>query len=151
MKIVLIISISIFALSLIYFFYLGFKSQTGSANGIVNSKLSACSKKPNCICTEFPQDNAHFTEPAASKSISINDITKAIEATGGKIIDTRSNYISATYTSRIFRYVDDFEIRLDEDNQLIHIRSASRVGHSDMGTNLKRIEYFKQALNPQKN
>jgi len=146
MKIALIIFISIIAIVLIYFFYLGYTSQTGTANGIVNSKLTPCSKKPNCICTEFAEDNAHFIEPVTSQSTSINNVITAIETTGGKIINTRSNYIYATYTSRIFRYVDDFEVRIDAENKLIHIRSASRVGHSDMGANLKRIEKVKQIL-----
>lgn len=146
MKIVLIIFISILAFGLIYFFYLGYKSQTGTANGIVNSKLTVCSKKPNCICTEFPEDTSHFTEAIQRQSINIDNIKKSIESSGGLIIYVDDNYIAATYTSRIFRYVDDLEIRIDTENKLIHIRSASRVGHSDMGINLTRIEKLKLLL-----
>jgi len=147
MKILLFVFLSIIIIGLIYFFYLGYKSKTGTANGIVNSKLSACSKKPNCICTEFPTDKSHYTDAIKNQLINVENIVNAIELSGGVIIKNQPNYISATYTSNIFKYVDDFEVRIDTDNQLIHIRSASRVGHSDMGANLKRIENFKHTLN----
>lgn len=62
----------------------------------------------------------------------------------GNIQIEKENYITATFTSSIFRFVDDFEIRLDKKNNVIHLRSASRVGRSDFGINKKRIELFKQ-------
>ena len=33
--------------------------------------------------------------------------------------------------------MDDFEIRIDSIQKVIHIRSASRVGHGDLGVNKK--------------
>jgi len=146
MKILLIILLTIFIGGLVYFFYLGFKSQSGTAPGIVDSKLTPCSDKPNCICTEYPNHKLHYTNALSHNQLNIKNITNAIESTGGVISIREDNYIAATYTSSLFKYVDDFELRIDADNDLIHIRSASRVGHSDMGVNLKRIEKFKAAL-----
>jgi len=146
MKIILIILISLIIAALTYFFYLGYKSQTGKATGLVDSKLSACSKKPNCVCTEYPDDPSHFIEAIQYQSINIGNIIDAIESTGGVLTDSNNDYIAATYTSRIFKYVDDLEIRIDAEKKLLHLRSASRVGHSDMGANLKRLENFKRAL-----
>lgn len=37
-------------------------------------------------------------------------------------------------------FVDDVEFYLDEDTKVIHVRSASRLGQSDLGVNRKRIE-----------
>ncbi len=147
MKILFIIFLSIIIAGLIYFFYLGYQSQTGNAKGLVNGKLSPCSKKPNCICTEYPADKNHFTDAISYSTLNIDKLKKIILASGGIIISQEENYIAATYTSLIFRYVDDFEIRIDKENKLIHIRSASRVGHSDMGANLKRVEKFKRLMN----
>ncbi len=147
MKILLILILLLISVGLVYFFYLGYKSQTGTANGIVDSKLTACSNKPNCICTEYPADKSHYTDAIEHPSINIENLVNAITTSGGTIIKNQDNYISATYTSGFFKYVDDFEIRIDPENQLIHIRSASRVGHSDMGANLKRIQSFKETLN----
>jgi len=47
------------------------------------------------------------------------------------------------------RYVDDVELRLDENKQLIHVRSASRVGHSDLGANRKRVARIRAAFGKQ--
>ena len=44
----------------------------------------------------------------------------------------------AEFTSVIFRFVDDVEFLLDADSLSIHVRSASRVGYSDLGANRAR-------------
>ncbi len=151
MKILLIIFIAIISIGLIYFFYLGYKSQAGSPNGLTDSKLTPCSKKPNCICTEYPADSSHFTDAIKYQSFDFEKLIQTIKDSGGVISHSNDHYIAATYTSTIFRYVDDFELRIDTENQLIHIRSASRVGHSDMGANLKRIQQFRQRLSHELN
>jgi uncharacterized protein (DUF1499 family) len=38
------------------------------------------------------------------------------------------------------RFVDDVEFLLVPAERVIHVRSASRVGYSDLGTNRKRVE-----------
>ena len=63
-----------------------------------------------------------------------------IVAAGGNIESDDGKYLWATFTSPIFRFVDDFEARIDEQNAEIHLRSASRVGHGDMGVNKKRVD-----------
>ena len=63
---------------------------------------------------------------------------------GGSIEDESKDYFASTFSSGIFGFVDDFEIRIDPVKKIIHIRSASRVGHGDMGVNKKRIELLKQ-------
>jgi len=150
MKIFLILVILLILSCTAYFIYLGFKSQTGEATGLINSQLSACPDTPNCICSEYPADHAHYAEAIQFKAVNESEIQHAIknsiEKTGGVISNVKANYISATYTSSIFRYVDDFEVRIDLDNRLLHIRSASRVGRSDFGANLKRIDAFKQQV-----
>ena len=45
-----------------------------------------------------------------------------------------------------FGFVDDINVILDTDTNLIHIRSASRTGHSDFGVNRKRIEALRLQL-----
>ena len=62
---------------------------------------------------------------------------------GGNIQVENDNYLAATFTSSIFRFVDDLEIRIDLDQKIIHLRSASRVGRSDGGVNRERIKRLK--------
>ncbi|MCW9048295.1 MAG: DUF1499 domain-containing protein [Gammaproteobacteria bacterium] len=146
MKILSIIILILLITGLAYFFYLGFKSHSASAPGLVDSRLTPCSDKPNCICTEYPNHKSHYINAIEYNELNLQKIIEAIQSTGGIISNNEENYIAATYTSSIFRYVDDFELRIDTEGKLIHIRSASRVGHSDMGVNLKRIETFKATL-----
>jgi uncharacterized protein (DUF1499 family) len=61
----------------------------------------------------------------------------------GTIHSEGNNYLAATFSSRIFRFVDDFEIRVDPALKIVHIRSASRVGRGDMGINKKRLNCLK--------
>ena len=67
-----------------------------------------------------------------------------IREMGGQIQEESNNYLAAVFSSKIFGFVDDFEIRLDFNNALLHLRSASRVGYRDRGVNKKRSEEFKQ-------
>lgn len=150
MKTFLLIALVLLVLALSYFVYLGIRSQSGAAKGLVDGRLAPCPGTPNCICTEYPDDSAHYTEPVSLDSIDGNTIMQtvqqAIQSTGGNIVKTTDSTVTAIYTSTIFRYVDDFEVRIDKATGQLHIRSASRVGKSDFGANLKRIKAFKLAL-----
>ncbi|VAW70751.1 hypothetical protein MNBD_GAMMA09-2468 [hydrothermal vent metagenome] len=155
MKIALIIIAALVVITLAYFIFLGFKSHSGKPAGLIKNQLAPCAKKPNCICTEYPNDTSHYTDAIHYTDESVATVIQAVKTsikkTGGVITrlpDTgkQNHYIAANYTSTIFRYIDDFEVRIDNENQRIHIRSASRVGHSDMGANLKRIKRFKNEL-----
>jgi uncharacterized protein (DUF1499 family) len=59
------------------------------------------------------------------------------------------NYIRAEFVSKIFRFVDDVEFYFPDKKSkelLIHVRSASRVGYSDLGVNRMRIEQIRRKL-----
>ena len=54
--------------------------------------------------------------------------------------------LHAEATSLVLSFVDDIDAILDAEAGLIHIRSASRLGHSDFGVNRKRIEKLRTQL-----
>ena len=147
MNIILItISLLIVALT-IWFIILGKMSQSGNSPGLVDGKLAQCPDKRNCVCSEYPQDSRHFIAPVNVRAINdstLISVKTVLQNMGGIIVAQKENYLAATYSSSIFGFVDDLEIRLDLDNQLIHIRSGSRVGDSDLGVNRKRVEQFRQ-------
>ena len=58
-------------------------------------------------------------------------------------------YIHVVVKSRLLGFVDDVEVLLDEDDKKIHFRSCSRLGHSDLGVNRRRIEAIKAKLGHQ--
>ncbi len=150
MKILLVLLAVFFLAALAWLFYLGYQSRSGSAAGLVAGRLSPCPQTPNCICSEFEADSSHYVEAMplgdADNKKSMAAIKQLVEQMGGSIQVQTAEYMAARFTSSIFRYVDDFEVRLDQENGLIHLRSASRVGRGDLGANLKRIEQFKQGL-----
>jgi uncharacterized protein (DUF1499 family) len=54
--------------------------------------------------------------------------------------------IHAISKSRIFRFVDDVEFYFPANEPVIHLRSASRIGESDLGVNRRRVEQIRLAL-----
>jgi uncharacterized protein (DUF1499 family) len=121
--------------------YLSVKSRTLVNAGLVEGKLAKCPDTPNCICSE-DYKNKNF-EPIQihleNKTSEWAHLKQAIRESGGEIHQDTNYYLHATFVTPIFRFVDDFEARIDTVNSCIHLRSASRVGDYDFGTNLKRV------------
>lgn len=107
--------------------------------------LAPCPESPNCISSQAPADDAqHYMAPltytgtaeeARQKLLAIID---AMPRT--KVVTDEGNYIHTTFTSLIFRFVDDVEFVIDDGAKQIQFRSAARVGYGDMGVNRKRME-----------
>jgi uncharacterized protein (DUF1499 family) len=60
------------------------------------------------------------------------------------IIEQSDHYLHVEFKSKYFRFVDDVEFYLPNNDPIIHIRSASRVGHSDLGVNRKRMNHVRE-------
>jgi uncharacterized protein (DUF1499 family) len=52
--------------------------------------------------------------------------------------------LKAECRSRIFRFVDDVDLVLDDQAKAIHFRSASRLGRRDFGVNRQRMEEIRR-------
>jgi uncharacterized protein (DUF1499 family) len=63
-----------------------------------------------------------------------------------RVVTATGSYVHAECHSRIFRFVDDVEFLLDRAAGVIHVRSASRAGHSDLGVNRARVEALRRAF-----
>ena len=114
--------------------------------GINNSKLTPCPKTPNCVSSQA-HDEKHYIEPihyAGTEQEAHDRLLQIIESEKRtKILTDQENYIRIEFTSALFRFVDDVEFYFPKENAdetVIHIRSASRVGSSDLGANRRRIE-----------
>jgi uncharacterized protein (DUF1499 family) len=64
---------------------------------------------------------------------------------GASVVMEREDYIHATFTTRLFRFVDDAEFLFDARARLIHFRCASRTGYYDFGVNRRRMERISRA------
>jgi len=114
--------------------------------GINNGELAPCPKTPNCVNSQAvgekqyiqPIHYAGTREDARARLLQILGSQKR-----AKILTAQENYIRAEFTSALFRFVDDVEFYFPKEKlgeTVIHIRSASRIGYSDLGANRKRIE-----------
>ena len=115
--------------------------------GLEQGRLRPCPDTPNCVSSEddvaAEQQVAPLAlEPDLPQGWSL--VRKAVELEGGRLVREEPGYLHATWTSRWFRFVDDVELRLDEAAAVIHMRSASRAGYSDLGVNRKRLESLRR-------
>ncbi len=111
--------------------------------GIKDGKLAPCPSSPNCVSSQST-DREHAVEPlsfletVAEAHAGVKKIILSMKR--ARIITETDSYIHAEFTSAVFRFVDDVEFQLDAGAKIIHVRSASRLGHSDHGVNRKRVE-----------
>lgn len=66
-----------------------------------------------------------------------------------KIIAQTDNYLHAECSSAVFGFVDDLELHLRPEQNLIAVRSAARLGRSDLGVNRRRVENLRLLLRQQ--
>ncbi|HEY3486900.1 MAG TPA: DUF1499 domain-containing protein [Gammaproteobacteria bacterium] len=116
--------------------------------GLGAGKLRACPDSPNCVVSENANAKSQIKPLAFDSEATVAwlALQRVIEQSGGKVQQEQNGYLWATFTSRVFRFVDDVEFRLDITNKMIQLRSASRTGYSDFGVNRKRIERLRAAF-----
>lgn len=118
--------------------------------GLTDGKLAACPDSPNCV-SSYATDEAHSIAPVDVTGKVPQEVMAAVkkalsEMPRTAIVSEDTNYIHATATTLLMRYVDDVEIYLDEAESKLHLRSASRIGYSDLGANRARVEKLKKVL-----
>jgi uncharacterized protein (DUF1499 family) len=118
--------------------------------GLVDGKLRPCPNSPNCVCSQGKEDPQHAIEPLRYSG-SLADAKQALHAVieamaRVRFVDEREDYWHVEFTTLILRFVDDVELRFDPQQKEIHIRSASRVGYSDLGVNRKRVETIRRGF-----
>ena len=149
-KVIFILVMSILGIVLVILVGLSVQSQSGTAVGIVDGKLAVCPNKPNCVSSESNVPLTHSFSAIKLKHLNSSQpmltLKKYLLSMGATLVVDEEYYIAVTFSSSILRFVDDLELRLDDENQLVHIRSDSRVGHSDNGVNLSRVLKLKKLI-----
>jgi uncharacterized protein (DUF1499 family) len=120
-----------------------------SGLGITQGHLSACPASPNCVVSQNA-DSKHAIDPIAyhvDRDTARETLLKVLTVVPRtEVIEQTDNYIHALSKSRIFKFVDDVEFYLPTDESVIHLRSASRIGESDLGVNRRRMEQIRLAM-----
>jgi uncharacterized protein (DUF1499 family) len=117
--------------------------------GIQDGQLSPCPSSPNCVVSQGA-DSDHAIEPI-TYTVGRDSARELLAKVLGvvprtEIVRQDENYIRAKSISRIMGFVDDTEFYFPEDEPVIHVRSAARLGESDLGVNRRRLEQIRLAL-----
>jgi uncharacterized protein (DUF1499 family) len=59
-----------------------------------------------------------------------------------ELLQLTEDYAHFEVSTRILQFRSDLELHLDAPLRLIQLRSASRVGHSDFGSNHTTLEHL---------
>ena len=112
-------------------------------------RFKECPPTPNCVSSET-LSKAKFIERFKTGNRSAESwvlLTKLLEKTSNcRVVSQNSSYIHAEFRTRLLRFVDDVEFRLESETNEIAVRSASRVGYSDLGANRRRLERLRGEL-----
>jgi len=126
-------------------------SGTSPSNlGLTEGRLASCPNSPNCVSTQGA-DAKHGIDPivyTASMEEAMDRLEQIVRAMPRtEVVRQEEDYIRLECSSRLFRFIDDVEFWFDDANKLIHCRSASRKGYSDLGVNRKRVEQIREQFN----
>jgi len=120
---------------------LGCAGERPTSLGVVGGRLGTCPDSPNCV-SSFETRDSHQIAPLEASIAQVRVQLLAIP--GAQIIREQDQYLYAEFTTPLMGFVDDVEF-LEQEGRT-HVRSASRLGKSDLGVNRKRIESLRQAL-----
>ncbi len=156
LKWLLIVPVAL-ALLLILAGQLGLLRGTAPNNlGLRDGKLKAPSNSPNSVSSQaalwpgHPQAETARIAPlpvAGDEAATMARIQAIVKATpGATVIKAESGYLYATFSTRLLKYTDDVEFWFDAAQRVVQVRSASRLGHGDLGVNRARVEAIRAQL-----
>ena len=121
-----------------------FTGKKPSNLGVKDGKLATCPGTPNCVNSQSDSGKEKI-EPLPNASIAeIKGVVEGMERT--TIVEETENYLYAEFKSKLMGFVDDVEFYRDPAANVVHVRSASRLGQSDAGVNRKRVEEIRSKL-----
>src|SRR5690606_4386178 len=111
--------------------------------GVRDGRLAPCKPTPNCVSSQAdPADAVHYIAPLEGTMADVRSVLKRTPRV--RIITDEPNYLYAEFRTRLMRYVDDVEFYFD--GRVVHVRSCSRLGHGDFGTNRRRVERLRREV-----
>lgn len=124
--------------------------------GVMEGKLGAPSLTQNSVSSQtdlypdHPQKSYANIAPLAYSGDSEAAMTKLLQVLQKTervvVVKQTPNYIYAQFSTAVLQFTDDVEFLLDTNQQVIHVRSASRIGRKDFGVNRARVESIRTRL-----
>lgn len=121
----------------------GSLSSDFESNSEISHPFKPCPGTPNCIIhsASFNTDTGSLFQVCSDTICEMNPY-KLDES-------SQSLQIKAVFRIPVFRFRDDVKIAIASDptGSILHIRSSSRVGHSDLGVNRRRVQRILKSIN----
>ena len=119
-----------------------------SADFIERGQLAPCPSSPNCV-SSLATDEGHRIAPLAIPGDAATQMASLLAVVGdmprAEIQVETDNYLWVVFTSRLLRFRDDVEFLLGPGDA-VQVRSASRLGYSDLGVNRQRVETIRARM-----
>jgi len=111
-------------------------------------ELPECGWLPNCVNSQSGR-GAQASEPIRANAEQWQQLKAWIarQEDWEITVDDR-NFIQAIVKTPMMQFRDDIQLLFLPDEQLIQVRSSSRLGLSDMGTNARRVETLREQIMP---
>ncbi len=124
-----------------------FRGKRPTNLGVTKGRLAEGPNKPNWVSSQTERKR-HQVSPLSYSG----DPAAALQALKAcllamprvELIEEKDNYLYFEFATPLMGYVDDVEFYLSDD--VIHVRSASRLGYSDLNANRKRVELIRTAF-----
>jgi uncharacterized protein (DUF1499 family) len=132
------------------------KGTAPSTLGVREGKLKPPSQRPNSVSSQaalypdHPRRAYAQIEPLALKGDAAATLARikgiVQDMPGAQVVRSEGEYLYAQFTTPLMKFVDDVEFWADAKAGVVHVRSASRVGHGDRGVNRARVEAIRAKL-----
>lgn len=143
--------ITLFLLIAVVIVFVFMKSRAVRSEDMKITRFAPVPNSPNCVSTDLPESDIRSMKPIIFQLpwLEAKEKLKSEIAgmQGASLVEDDGTYLHFTFKSRLIGFIDDVEFLIDEGSHTIRFRSGSRVGHSDLGANRKRMENVNQRLN----
>ena len=111
------------------------------------TSLPTCPSKPNCVSSQAADD--HRIEPfkiSGEPKAAFEKLRNLLaERSDTKLVPSDETTIRVEFRT-LLGFVDDGLFVLDPAGNVIHVRSAARLGYWDLGKNRRRLEEVRQSF-----
>jgi uncharacterized protein (DUF1499 family) len=124
--------------------------------GVTDGRLKPPSSTPNSVSSQAglypdnPQQAYAAIAPLTFKGdgkVAIKQLAQVLTKWERTVIVTQNaDYLYAQCTTALLKFTDDVEFWLDKPNNVIQVRSSSRLGRKDLGVNRARVEAIRAAF-----
>jgi uncharacterized protein (DUF1499 family) len=112
------------------------------------SRLAPCPDSPNCV-SSLVQHGRQAIAPLLMRRSPDQSLECLKTIVGSmkraRIVTVNEDFLHAEFSS-LLGFVDDVAFEIDRPQNVIHLRSASRLGYWDLGVNRRRLERIRAAF-----